>query len=61
MPNQSLPPLAAGLCCAPLVTESASPAEAAAAAQAFQALADPVRLRLLSLIGTPPEACASAS
>lgn len=41
----------AGACCSPLVREPVSEAEAAELAHLFKALADPVRLRLLSLIG----------
>ncbi|WP_067799726.1 ArsR/SmtB family transcription factor [Actinomadura formosensis] len=39
-----------GTCCAPLVCEPLSQAEAAELAPLFKAIADPVRLRLLSLI-----------
>ncbi len=38
-------------CCTPLVREPIGEAAAAGLAQVFKALADPVRLRLLSLIG----------
>jgi ArsR family transcriptional regulator, arsenate/arsenite/antimonite-responsive transcriptional repressor len=37
-------------CCPPLVTAPLEPEQAADLAKAFKALADPVRLRLLSLI-----------
>ncbi|MCT9932646.1 metalloregulator ArsR/SmtB family transcription factor [Planotetraspora sp. A-T 1434] len=40
----------AGACCAPLVCEPLSENEAAELAPLFKAIADPVRLRLLSLI-----------
>ncbi|MEZ0071447.1 ArsR/SmtB family transcription factor [Planotetraspora sp. GP83] len=40
----------AGACCAPLVCEPLSEGEAAELAPLFKAIADPVRLRLLSLI-----------
>ncbi|GAA4361440.1 metalloregulator ArsR/SmtB family transcription factor [Actinomadura verrucosospora] len=39
-----------GACCAPLVCEPLSEAEAADLTPLFKAIADPVRLRLLSLI-----------
>ncbi|HKB29365.1 MAG TPA: metalloregulator ArsR/SmtB family transcription factor [Streptosporangiaceae bacterium] len=51
MTNQGLLPVVSAGCCAPLVTAPVSQAEAAGLARAFKALADPVRLRLLSLIG----------
>lgn len=38
-------------CCAPLVSEPLGEAEAARLAPLFKAIADPVRLRLLSMIG----------
>jgi len=46
-------------CCAPLVREPLSPAQAVDLSRAFKALGDPVRLRLLSLIASHPggEAC----
>lgn len=52
MPNQtpSLPP-ADPACCSPLVRDPVREDEAAELAQLFKALADPIRLRLLSLIG----------
>jgi ArsR family transcriptional regulator len=39
-------------CCSPLVREPLGEADAAALAQVFKALADPARLRLLSLIAS---------
>jgi len=47
------------VCCAPLVREPIDPAQADELARVFRALADPVRLRLLSLIGARAdgEAC----
>jgi ArsR family transcriptional regulator len=48
--NRSALPLAAA-CCAPLVREPLGETAAAGPAQVFKALGDPVRLRLLSLIG----------
>jgi len=41
-------------CCAPLLTAPLDGAEADELASAFKALADPVRLRLLSLIAAAP-------
>lgn len=41
---------ASGACCEPLVSEPLSASEAAELAPLFKAIADPVRLRLLSLI-----------
>ncbi|GAA4965559.1 metalloregulator ArsR/SmtB family transcription factor [Nonomuraea thailandensis] len=38
-------------CCAPLVAEPVGEAEAADLARVFKALGDPIRVRLLSLIG----------
>ena len=43
-----------GACCAPLQAAPLSSAEAEELAAAFKALADPVRLRLLSLIANAP-------
>lgn len=50
MPNQELPFIGPD-CCTPLVTEPVSEQEAAGLAQSFKALGDPIRIRLLSLIG----------
>jgi ArsR family transcriptional regulator len=47
----TLPLLDAG-CCAPLVREPLTPAQADTLAPRFKALGDPVRLRLLSLIAS---------
>jgi len=46
-------------CCSPMVREPLTPEQATALASAFKALADPVRLRLLSLIASHAggEAC----
>lgn len=51
-------PLAAA-CCVPLLDAPVSDADARQMAQVFKALADPARLRLLSLIAAQPdgEAC----
>jgi ArsR family transcriptional regulator len=51
MSKQSPLPMADAACCSPLVSEPVSEDEAAELAQLFKALADPIRLRLLSLIG----------
>src|SRR4051812_41899820 len=52
MSKQELLPMAdAGMCCSPLVRDPVSEDEAAELAHLFKALSDPVRLRLLSLIG----------
>lgn len=45
-------------CCAPLMTEPVDDRQAEDLARVFAALADPVRLRLLSLIADAGEACA---
>lgn len=52
MSKQELPVVdaAAGACCAPLACEPLNVAEAEELAPLFKAVADPVRLRLLSLI-----------
>jgi ArsR family transcriptional regulator, arsenate/arsenite/antimonite-responsive transcriptional repressor len=50
---------AAGIECCPSVVDAAlEPDEAAALAAGFAALADPVRLRLLSMIASAGEICA---
>lgn len=46
------------LCCTPLFAEAISDADAADLAAVLKALADPVRLRLVSIIGASGEACA---
>ena len=47
-------------CCSPLTEDALSDAEAVDLAAVFKAMADPVRLRLLSVIATAPtgEVCA---
>jgi ArsR family transcriptional regulator len=45
-------------CCAPLLTAPLNESDADELALAFKALADPVRLRLLSLIAAAPEGTA---
>lgn len=42
-------------CCSPLRAEPLSPTDATELAHRFAALADPVRLRLLSLLATSPD------
>ncbi len=46
------------ICCAPILEERLSPADAVTLAQRFKALSDPARLRLLSLIASSGEVCA---
>ncbi len=46
-------------CCAPLLDEPLAADEAAQLAQWYGVLADPTRLRLLSLISSAGEACAA--
>ena len=45
------------LCCAPVTESSMTPAEAEAAAPLMSALADPIRLRLLSIVASEGEVC----
>jgi ArsR family transcriptional regulator len=45
-------------CCAPLLSEPLDDGEAGELAESFKALADPVRLRLLSLIAAAPDGTA---
>src|SRR5215213_5544981 len=45
------------VCCAPVLAAPLSEADAGRLAHAFAALADPVRLRLLSLIAAEDEVC----
>jgi ArsR family transcriptional regulator len=47
-------------CCSPLSQSELTDAEARQASAIFGALADPVRLRMLSLIATEPEVCSCA-
>ena len=53
MPTKTMEP-----CCAPLLTAALDNRDATELAIAFKALADPVRLRLLSLIAAAPEGTA---
>ena len=55
--SHTLIELADGVCCAPLRSSPLAEEEAAELARIFAALADPVRLRLLSLIATNDEVC----
>ncbi len=57
--SKHLPVVALQACCSPLATEPLSEGRAVELAAVFKALADPVRLRLLSLIAshTGGEAC----
>jgi ArsR family transcriptional regulator, arsenate/arsenite/antimonite-responsive transcriptional repressor len=59
MSKQTLLPVLDSSCCAPLVSEPLTTTEAADLAQVLKALGDPVRLRLLSMIGAHEdgEAC----
>ncbi len=54
LPVVSAPPL----CCDPVLEAPLSEADADTLAAAFRAIADPVRLRLLSLVGSADEVCA---
>lgn len=47
-------------CCSPLSESTLTDEEAREAASIFAALADPVRLRMLSLIAAEPEVCSCA-
>ncbi len=59
-PTRTLEVLDLADCCSPLRRESLDADQAATLAEAFKALADPVRLQLLNLIATADggEACA---
>jgi ArsR family transcriptional regulator len=57
MTSQPIPVLDLGECCPTLTGSPLEPDEAQLLAQAFAALADPVRLRLLSMIGSTDEVC----
>jgi len=50
-------PYGGALCCAPVTTAPLSEEEAAELARVLAALADPVRLRLLSLVASQREIC----
>jgi ArsR family transcriptional regulator len=61
MATATMPDTSADLtqsCCAPLLAAPLDDDEAVALAAAFKALADPVRLRLLSLIASAPDGTA---
>jgi ArsR family transcriptional regulator, arsenate/arsenite/antimonite-responsive transcriptional repressor len=53
------PPLLAGECCTPLLREPLTPSQAADLARILKALADPTRLRLVSMVAAheDSEAC----
>jgi ArsR family transcriptional regulator, arsenate/arsenite/antimonite-responsive transcriptional repressor len=51
-------PLSVDDCCPPLLGDALTEDEAGELAKVFAALADPVRLRLLSMIAASDEACA---
>jgi ArsR family transcriptional regulator len=51
-------PVSIGGCCSPLLVSPIDESEAEDLARAYAALADPVRLRLLSLIADAGEVCA---
>jgi ArsR family transcriptional regulator len=51
-PEKELPVIQAPACCTPMVREPLSEDDARSLAASFKALADPVRLRLLSLIAS---------
>ena len=60
MPSATLLPITAvGDCCAPLTRETISPAQSVTLARSLKALADPARLRLLSIVAASEaaEAC----
>jgi ArsR family transcriptional regulator len=52
MSKKALPVIQPPACCTPMTREPLAEAEAMSLAQIFKALADPVRLRLLSLIAS---------
>ena len=56
MATEQLP--VAEVCCAPITSEALEEGEAEALARTFAALADPVRLRLFSLVAANDEVCA---
>jgi ArsR family transcriptional regulator len=57
MPKQPVALVEVAGCCASVATSSLSEPEAEELAAAFAALADPVRLRLLSMIASADEVC----
>lgn len=56
MPKTKVP-VSSGACCSPLLAEPLAEADAVELARAFAALADPVRLRLLSMVAAAGEVC----
>jgi ArsR family transcriptional regulator len=55
--SKQLPIVAGVACCAPIGIEPMSPDQAERVATLMRALADPVRLRLMSMIAAVDEAC----
>ncbi len=56
MPKTKVP-VSSRACCSPLLAEPLAEADAVELARAFAALADPVRLRLLSMVAAAGEVC----
>ena len=57
MPSTKLPPLTViGACCPPLTRGAISPENAVSLAQVLKAIADPARLRLISMVATHADA-----
>ena len=56
-PELAVTTLEGGACCVPFLAEPLAEDDASALAKGFAALADPVRLRLLSLIAQAGECC----
>ena len=59
-PVGKAPPPTDGLCCSSLVATPLGEAEAVELSEVLAALADPVRLRLLSLVAAEGEVCSCA-
>ncbi len=57
MASRQTAPIEAGGCCASILAAPLSATEAEQLARSFAALADPIRLRLLSLIAASEEVC----
>ncbi len=57
MASRQTAPIEAGGCCASILAAPLSATEAEQLARSFAALADPIRLRLLSLIAACEEVC----
>jgi ArsR family transcriptional regulator, arsenate/arsenite/antimonite-responsive transcriptional repressor len=58
--KSAAPPVTDDLCCSSLVTSPLGEADAVDLAEVLAALADPVRLRLLSLVAAEGEVCSCA-